>query len=36
VASGQKLVVGGAVQALFLTPEGLFEHIRSLRFFRQL
>jgi pSer/pThr/pTyr-binding forkhead associated (FHA) protein len=36
VATGQTLVFGDAVQALYLSPAGLFEHIRSLRFFHQL
>jgi hypothetical protein len=34
--SGQSVVFGGAVNTVFLTPEGLHEHIRSLLFFKKL
>lgn len=34
--SGQVIRFGDAVHTLFLTPHGLFDHIRSLRFFKKL
>jgi hypothetical protein len=34
--SGQSVVFGGAVKTLFLTPEGIHEHIRGLLFFKKL
>jgi hypothetical protein len=34
--SGQSVVFGGAVKSLFLTPEGVHEHIRGLLFFKKL
>jgi hypothetical protein len=36
ITNGQALVFGGAIRTVFFSPKSLFEHIRSLRFFKKL
>ncbi len=34
--TGQSIIFGNAVWSLYLSPEGLYEHIQSLRFFKKI